>query len=91
MLDPLVDENARLVNQNGVFTRLTVGITIDTWVRENVTGEGDCPLVKVLIPSTDRVDCLRHLNQMNINHVTLFPDLDGSSRHCNHQLTMPQY
>jgi hypothetical protein len=91
MMDPLVDENARLVNQNGVFTRLAVDVTIDSWVRDNVSGEGDCPLVKVLTPSTGREDCLRHLNQMNINHVSLFPDLDGSSRHCNHQLTIRNY
>jgi hypothetical protein len=88
ILDPLVDENTRLVNQNGVFTRGPVGVTMDDWLQ---TAYDDAALLKIIIPSDDREDCLRHLNQMNINHVTLFPDLDGSSRHCNHQLTISQY
>lgn len=90
-LDPMVDENARLVNQNGVFTRGPVGTTVDAWVRQALGGEAQAILVKVLIPGHDRDDCLRYLNKMNINHATLFPDLDGASRHCNHQLTISGY
>lgn len=90
LLDPLVDENARLVNQNGVFTRGPVGQTMDAWVLTADIGALS-PLWKLVIPDKDREDCLRHLNQMNINHVSLFPDLDGASRHCNNQITIRNY
>jgi hypothetical protein len=91
ILDPLVDENARLVNQNGVFTRSPVGTTVDDWIREAAGGEVELAMIKIVIPGDDREDCLRHLNQMNINHVTLFPDLDGATRYCNHQLLIWKY
>jgi hypothetical protein len=91
ILDPLVDENARLVNQNGLFTRLPVGLTVDAWAKQTATTDEFTALWKLIIPDKERDDCLRHLNQMNINHVTLFPDLDGASRHCNNQLTIQNY
>jgi hypothetical protein len=91
ILDPLVDENARLVNQNGIFTCGPVGVTVDDWIRKTSGEHEALAVIKVVIPGDDRENCLRHLNQMNINHVTLFPDLEGASRYCNHQLTIPDY
>jgi hypothetical protein len=43
------------------------------------------------LPEAGRVDCLRRLNRMNINHLSLFPDLLGSAEHCNRSLRIPNY
>ena len=48
-------------------------------------------LIRITIPNKDRIDCLRSLNRMNINHLTLFPDLYGASRFCNHHAATKNY
>jgi hypothetical protein len=89
---PLQDENARLVAQSGLFTRAPVGVTADQWIRENYLGDTDsAALIKVIIPESGREECLRTLTKMNINHLSLFPDLTGSSLHCNKALQIPKY
>jgi len=42
-------------------------------------------LVKFEIPNNDkeRFECLRHLDHMNINRASLFPDLDGAAQYVN--------
>jgi len=80
---PLSDENQRLVNQGGLFTRAPSGKPLDQWVRENFKDETGYTLIKIGIPHRDRSDCLKMLNRMNINHLTLFPDLYGASKFCN--------
>ncbi|MCG7963615.1 MAG: FRG domain-containing protein [Candidatus Thiodiazotropha taylori] len=80
---PLSDENHRLVNQGGLFTRAPDGKPLDDWVGETFTGASDNILIKILIPDSDREECLKILNRMNINHLTLFPDLYGASKFCN--------
>lgn len=81
---PLSDENQRLVNQGGLFTRAPAGKTLDKWVQENhVEDDKGYTLIKILLPNKDRNGCLQNLNRMNINHLSLFPDLYGASRFCN--------
>ena len=80
---PLSDENHRLVNQGGLFTRIPSGKTLDSWVKEHFKDDKDYTLIKILIPDSDREQCLRTLNRMNINHLSLFPDLYGASKFCN--------
>lgn len=89
---PHGDENARLVAQAGLFTRGPLGSTVDEWVRTNFRGTSDmAPLIKFTFPEKGRFDCLRTLNRMNINHLSLFPDLHGSSEHCNKRLQISHY
>jgi len=81
---PRSDENLRLVSQTGLFTRAPNGTTLEEWVQKNFAGESDSyTLMELLVPNEDREDCLRILNRMNINHLTLFPDLYGASKFCN--------
>lgn len=82
-IKPLSDENQRLVNQNGLFTRSPNGVDIEKWINENFVSDKTYTLIKILLPNDNRTDCLRTLNRMNINHLTLFPDLYGSSVYCN--------
>ena len=89
---PLSDENSRLVNQGGLFTRAPLGINIEEWVKEKFKDEKKYwRLLKLRVPSSDRVKCLKELNKMNINHLTLFPDLYGASTFCNTSASISSY
>lgn len=89
---PHQDENARLVAQAGLFTKAPLGETVDGWVRKNCAGEiKKGHLIKITIPELGRTECLRTLNKMNINHLSLFPDVYGSSLHCNKALEIDKY
>lgn len=92
IIRPMSDENSRLVSQRGLFTRGPDGVTIDNWVRRNFPREkSGAVLIRLRIPNKQRDNCLRFLNRMNINHLSLFPDLYGASRHCNEELTIDGY
>ncbi|MFO1460715.1 MAG: FRG domain-containing protein [Verrucomicrobiota bacterium] len=81
---PFSDENSRLVNQGGLFTRSPLGVDLETWVKQQFPNETkSCLLIKITAPSHSRHKCLQELNRMNINYLTLFPDLYGASLHCN--------
>lgn len=81
---PFSDENQRLLNQNGLFTRSMTSKPIESWVsNSHLPNDNDMTLIKFLIPDTEREKCLQTLNRMNINPLSLFPDLSGASRFCN--------
>ena len=91
-IDPLMDENARLVNQGGLFTTVPAGLTVDEWLRAVVNKDEDAGmLVKISIPNVGREDCLRSLNAMNINRSSLFPDLAGAAAFCNMSMEIENY
>lgn len=92
--NPLSDENARLVSQAGSFTKLPYQQDLESWVKKNYSEakhKNQILLAKVMIPTSDRVGCLKSMNRMNINYSTLFPDIEGASRHCNLQLEIENY
>ena len=93
IIAPLTDDNARLVNQRGLFTRASPGIDLEKWVRTHFAGKAEAALIKISIPEydDDRENCLRALNLMNINHLTLFPDLSGATQFCNMSLSIQGY
>jgi hypothetical protein len=89
---PLNDENYRLVNQRGLFTRGPDNIDIEEWIKDYYDKDAEgWNLIKIVIPKTGTDDCLRYLNRMNINHATLFPDLYGASIFCNMELRIRDY
>lgn len=87
-IDPMSDENQRLVSQAGLFTRAPIGVPIEQWVAREFEGSSSVVLLRIEIPDTDRLTCLRALNRMNINHLSLFPDLTGASRATNLKLEL---
>jgi hypothetical protein len=83
LIDSLSDENPRLVNQGALFTRAPIGVPIETWVQSYFGGSERPVLLRIEVPSSHRTRCLRALDRMNINHLSLFPDLTGASRATN--------
>ena len=84
----------RIGNQTGVFLMMPKGTDLESNVRgrfDNETSQLDEPLhmranrypcwvlEKFIIPNKGRLECLSYLNKMNINRLTLFPDLDGAA------------
>lgn len=88
---PLQDENSRLVNQNGLFSRCTAGKPLDKWIQEKFPDKMEGILIKIKIPDKGRTECLRTLNKMNINYLTLFPDVYGASNYVNMSDKIKQY
>jgi hypothetical protein len=88
---PASHENQRLINQAGLFTRLT-NTPSETSVEDCLfrTLKKNSPplLYKIIIPNIERELVLRTLNRMNINHATLFPDLYGAATFANAQTEM---
>ena len=87
---PRGETSYRLINQGGVFIRMPKGVDLEQYVRCKFADECRGPrssaraiLHCVLIPDEERIDCLKFLNKMNINRMSLFPDLDGAARHIN--------
>jgi len=87
-IEPLSDENPRLVSQSGLFTRAPIGMPIEGWIAQAFEGSGVPALLRIEIPNRDRGACLRGLDRMNINHLSLFPDLAGASRFANIMLEL---
>lgn len=72
----------RMLNQKAVFS---IHLPTDTEiVAENHPAYKDhANLAKLIIPSKYKSELIKMLDDYGINNVTLFPDLDGLSRHVN--------
>ncbi|KAA1163822.1 FRG domain-containing protein [Pseudoalteromonas fuliginea] len=82
-LTPYLDENARLINQRGLFVRSPNMMCISEWIEE-IKEDGTIDLARVLIPRSEKEFALDSLDKMNINDFTLFPDLSGSGKYANY-------
>ena len=65
-----------------------MGISIEDWVAQQFEASTTAVLLKIEIPDEDRLTCLRTLERMNINHLSLFPDPSGASRYTNLKLEL---
>lgn len=101
-VSPFIGDNPRLINQGGLFSKAPPSVTIRQWIEKHMpeedypeameSGEGILAnLIKIGIPDAGREECLRALNRMNINHLTLFPDPFGASEYCNKSLSIFGY
>ncbi|MGL5093565.1 MAG: FRG domain-containing protein [Aeromonas sobria] len=96
-VDTLSSDHDRLISQNGLFTISPFGEsnTLETFILSRLSEQEidiDNPetlkeyIFKVHIPmedESDRLNCFQSLRKMNIHHSSLYPDLIGSSSHCN--------
>lgn len=89
---PLSEDNSRLTNQGGLFSRLPIDTDLESWLAEYHSPDWNEPvLYKLLIPNPESATVVRSLAQMNINGLTLFPDLSGSALFCNTALRREGY
>lgn len=105
-LEPIVDENSRIINQNGLFTLFRFYGDLEDWLkkhyeeiesksREENKDRSKWLLYKIKIPYESKnlgwgaVHTI--LNRMNINHKTLFPDLEGVALYAKMQISIPHY
>ena len=91
IVHPLSDENSRLVSQGGLFTRGPIGVDIEQWMQNYYPADKYMRLINFTIPNKERLITLRSLNRMNINHLSLFPDVYGSSKFCNMDMEIDNY
>lgn len=90
LINPLLDENGRLVNQNGLFTKINYQNHIESWVEKGPDLDW-VTLSRMNISDKVKEEGLFFLNLMNINYSTLFPDLFGSSMNSNKILEQTDY
>ncbi len=96
-VEPLSDENPRLLNQRGLFTNPFFEsvdirrIVQNCYAKDQNAEKKRIIFVEISIPESERIKCLRNLNSMNINHATLFPDLTGAAEYCNVKLEIDDY
>lgn len=83
--------NPRVINQRGLFTFCPYPYSIEEWLQQKAFRHKKTILVKHILPNTSRDSVLRTLNRMNINPLTLFPDLTGSAQYVNLKRTIPDY
>lgn len=82
-LDLNIDENARLINQQGLFVRTPNMECVETYVN-SIADKPYVVLAKILIPKSERIFALDSLDKMNISSLTLFPDLTGAAHFTNY-------
>jgi hypothetical protein len=88
LLEPSLDDNPRIINQAGLFTRGPVLLPLEEWVNEFLSDYKQVALYRITLPDSERETVLTALDLMNINSASLFPDLTGASLYCNQTLTL---
>lgn len=90
LFSPRREITHRLSSQSGVLMLMPPGTELIESVKARFENEtysknrhASAVLTKVVIPDEGRIECLKLLNTMNINRMSLFPDLDGAARYIN--------
>lgn len=79
-IEPIQDDNNRIVAQAGLFTKIPVKYDLETWLSEKGL---DKYLLKFNIENCLRLDAINDLRLMNIVGSTIYPDLHGAAVTCN--------
>jgi hypothetical protein len=88
LVEPSLEDNPRIINQVGLFTRGPVLYNLDDWVIEFAINYKKVALYKIILPDSERETILATLDQMNINAASLFPDINGACLYCNETLAL---
>lgn len=90
LFSPRREITHRLSSQSGVLMKMPEGKDLETIVRCRFGDETSASnpnartiIQKIIIPNSDRKECLKLLNKMNINRMSLFADLDGTAKYIN--------
>ncbi|MPX98130.1 FRG domain-containing protein, partial [Salinivibrio sp. VYel6] len=79
-IQPIKDENPRLIAQSGSFTKIPTSLSLEDWLQKNQLSQH---LTKIIIPNESRLDALNELKLMNILGTSIYPDLTGAAVACN--------
>lgn len=90
IVNPLTHYNDRLVNQRGLFLNIPIGIDLEKWIQDAPDFEW-VTLYKIEYPDSIKSEVISALDNKNINHLSLFPDMYGSSLYSNYQLEIEPY
>ena len=92
VVNPITDENTRLINQSGLFIKVLTNQDLEKMFKIKYKGNTtEYEMIKIRIPNKHREIALRSLNRMNINHNTLFPDIQGASIYSNTVIEIEEY
>lgn len=84
LLSPETDADYRLISQAALFIRMPARTGLEPYVLKHIhPDDPGVTFMKIKIPNAERDQCLVALNKMNINYMTLFPDIDGAAKHVN--------
>ena len=92
-VSPLTEDNARLINQHGLFTHSPCELSIERWIDLYFKDfkSKNWVLAKMTIQERARNSVLQSLERMAISPLELFPDLTGASEYCNLCLEVQDY
>lgn len=93
LLEHALRDDRRLIAQQGCFTYTDPIQDLDDWVHDHFSSAkgSDQWLWKITLPWSATDNSLTHLNRMNINYATLFPDLEGAALHSVLNAISPNY
>jgi hypothetical protein len=91
LINPLTNDNQRLINQQGLFLKLPILKSFEDLVEKTNYIDDGTQIYQIIFPDKLTEDFLSRLNIMNINNLTLFPDLTGSSLHSNYLLEIQPF
>jgi FRG domain len=90
LFSPRREITHRLSSQSGVLMKMPAGTDLESIIRKQFHEDTSSSnpharpiLTKITIPDAGRVECLKFLNKMNINRMSLFNDLDSAARYIN--------
>jgi hypothetical protein len=86
IVNPKIDNNPRLLTQRGLFTKTNTIDSLDKIIENISYSSNDIVLYKYVFSDDLSIEIKEILNSMNINDLSLFPDLEGTANYCNYKL-----